>query len=119
MTLHPDEGSSLSHAEGAPVVPLLSLVGAAKTFGPVVALGDGEIQILPGEIHALVGENGAGKSTLVKILAGVYHPDAGVFMVDGNQARFRGVAESKAPGSRSSTKNRRCSLTSRSPRTSS
>lgn len=98
MTLHPDEGSSLSHAEGGPVVPLLSLVGAAKTFGPVVALGDGEIQILPGEIHALVGENGAGKSTLVKILAGVYHPDAGVFMVDGNQARFRGVAESKAAG---------------------
>ena len=98
MTLHPDGESSLSQPVGGPVVPLLTLVGAAKTFGPVVALGDGEIEILPGEIHALVGENGAGKSTLVKILAGVYHPDAGEFLVDGKPVQFRGVADSKAVG---------------------
>ena len=98
MTLHPDEGSSLPHAANEPVIPLLTLIGAAKTFGPVVALGDGEIEILPGEIHALVGENGAGKSTLVKILAGVYHPDAGEFAVDGKSVQFRGVADSKAVG---------------------
>ncbi|MEW1963612.1 sugar ABC transporter ATP-binding protein [Microbacterium sp. NPDC077644] len=78
--------------------PLLSLRGAAKTFGPVVALADGTIELLPGEIHALVGENGAGKSTLVKILAGLHHPDAGDFLVDGVPVAFRTVADSKAAG---------------------
>ncbi|WP_022886745.1 sugar ABC transporter ATP-binding protein [Glaciibacter superstes] len=78
--------------------PLLSLTGAAKTFGPVVALADGTIEILPGEIHALVGENGAGKSTLVKILAGLYHPDAGAFTVSAASVAFRNVADSKAAG---------------------
>ena len=97
MTSHPDERPP-SPAGGGPSVPLLSLSGAAKTFGPVVALADGEIQILPGEIHALVGENGAGKSTLVKVLAGVYHPDSGTFLVAGQQVQFRGVADSKAVG---------------------
>ena len=97
MALHPDEEQSSSPA-GGPPAPLLSLSAAAKTFGPVVALADGEIQILPGEIHALVGENGAGKSTLVKILAGVYHPDAGTFLVEGKPVQFRSVADSKAVG---------------------
>ncbi|GAB3615822.1 sugar ABC transporter ATP-binding protein [Okibacterium endophyticum] len=77
---------------------VLSLTGAAKRFGPVVALADGTIEIRAGEIHALVGENGAGKSTLVKILAGLYHPDAGVFRVGGEQVAFRSVADSKAAG---------------------
>ncbi|MGK9147883.1 sugar ABC transporter ATP-binding protein [Plantibacter flavus] len=78
--------------------PALSLIGAAKTFGPVVALADGTIQIEAGEIHALVGENGAGKSTLVKILAGLYTPDAGDFALDGRTVAFRNVADSKAAG---------------------
>ncbi|SFR68596.1 monosaccharide ABC transporter ATP-binding protein, CUT2 family [Agromyces sp. CF514] len=78
--------------------PALSLRGAVKTFGPVVALADGTVEIRPGEIHALVGENGAGKSTLVKILAGLYHPDAGQFEVDGQAVAFRTVADSKAVG---------------------
>ncbi|MET0862315.1 MAG: sugar ABC transporter ATP-binding protein [Microbacterium sp.] len=76
----------------------LSLQGAAKTFGPVIALADGTVQLAAGEIHALVGENGAGKSTLVKILAGLYHPDAGEFLVDGEAVAFRSVADSKAAG---------------------
>ncbi|MDR5700544.1 sugar ABC transporter ATP-binding protein [Agromyces aerolatus] len=77
---------------------VLSLTGAAKTFGPVVALADGTIELRAGEIHALVGENGAGKSTLVKILAGLHHPDAGVFTVGGEPVEFRSVADSKAAG---------------------
>ena len=81
-------------AEGS----LLWLSGAAKTFGPVVALADGQVDLRSGEIHALVGENGAGKSTLVKILAGVHHPDAGEFLVSGQAVAFRSVADSKAAG---------------------
>ena len=77
---------------------VLTLTGAAKTFGPVVALADGTIDIRPGEIHALVGENGAGKSTLVKILAGVHAPDAGEFVVAGEHVAFRTPADSKAAG---------------------
>ena len=83
---------------GRPPEPILSLHGAAKAFGPVVALADGTIEIRLGEIHALVGENGAGKSTLVKVLAGFYHPDAGNFRVDGRPVAFRTVADSKSAG---------------------
>ncbi|MGN9843629.1 sugar ABC transporter ATP-binding protein [Nonomuraea sp. H19] len=49
----------------------------SKRFGPTVALRDAGLRLLPGEVHALVGENGSGKSTLVKILSGVHRPDAG------------------------------------------
>jgi len=77
---------------------VLTLRGALKTFGPVVALADGTVELRAGEIHALCGENGAGKSTLVKILAGVHAPDAGRFQVSGEDVAFRSVADSKAAG---------------------
>lgn len=79
-------------------VPRLRLREAVKTFGPVVALANGSVDLTAGEIHALVGENGAGKSTLVKILAGVHQPDAGDFQIDGESVAFRSVADSKAAG---------------------
>ena len=84
-------------AENMPVAAL-ELYGAAKSFGPVIALADGTIELRSGEIHALVGENGAGKSTLVKILAGLYHPEVGEFRVAGQPVSFRTVADSKAVG---------------------
>lgn len=87
--------SPTSQASGE---PFLALRGAVKTFGPVVALADGTIELHAGEIHALVGENGAGKSTLVKILAGLYVPDAGDFSIAGQRQAFRSVADSKAAG---------------------
>jgi rhamnose transport system ATP-binding protein len=78
--------------------PILVLEHAAKAFGAVHALLDGSIELYPGEVHALVGENGAGKSTLVKILAGVYQPDAGSLLVDGTEVTLHGPAMARAAG---------------------
>ncbi len=65
------------------MTPRVSLAGISKRFGATAALTDVSLDLLAGEIHALVGENGAGKSTLVKILAGVHQPDAGEIRLDG------------------------------------
>ncbi|MES2171140.1 MAG: sugar ABC transporter ATP-binding protein, partial [Actinomycetota bacterium] len=64
--------------------PRLSVAHASKTFGRVTVLHDAALEILPGEIHGLVGQNGSGKSTLIKLLSGFYAPDAGASIaVDG------------------------------------
>src|SRR3954468_3092153 len=78
--------------------PALQLSGVRKAFGPVLALRSGSLSVLPGSIHALVGENGAGKSTLVKVVAGVYRRDGGEFLLDGSSVDFSSTAESKAAG---------------------
>ncbi len=58
--------------------------GVSKTFGSTTVLRDAELEVAPGEIHALIGQNGSGKSTLVKILTGYHAPDAGAAIsVDG------------------------------------
>jgi ABC-type uncharacterized transport system ATPase subunit len=68
-------------AEGPP--PLVLLRGITKYFPGVVANENVDLDVRPGEIHALLGENGAGKSTLMNILTGIYHPDAGEIVIDG------------------------------------
>lgn len=78
--------------------PLLRLSGVTKSFGAVVALRDGSLELFPGSIHALVGENGAGKSTLVKIIAGLHERDSGLLELDGEPVAFRNTAESRAAG---------------------
>jgi ABC-type sugar transport system ATPase subunit len=57
--------------------------GIAKSFGGAEALKGVSLEILPGEVHGLVGANGAGKSTLIRILAGLIQPDAGAITVGG------------------------------------
>jgi rhamnose transport system ATP-binding protein len=62
---------------------LLKLSGVAKSFAGVRALRGVDLDLRPGEVHALVGENGAGKSTLVKIVTGAHAPDEGTVEIDG------------------------------------
>jgi len=57
--------------------PRLAVRGIRKVFPGVVALDSVDLDLYPGQIHALVGENGAGKSTLMKVLSGIYRPDGG------------------------------------------
>ena len=63
--------------------PALALRGITVRYGAVTADEDVTVEVLPGEVHALIGENGAGKSTLGKILAGVYTADGGELRLDG------------------------------------
>src|SRR4051794_16480496 len=66
-----------------PSSPLLRVEGVSKIFPGVLALQDVSLDVYPGEVFGLVGENGAGKSTLMKILSGVYAPDEGQILLDG------------------------------------
>ena len=68
--------------------PVLELADVQKSFGAVRALRSASISVDAGSIHALIGENGAGKSTLIKIVAGVYHRDAGTFRFQGADVDF-------------------------------
>ena len=63
--------------------PLVELRNISKRFPGVQALDNVSLSVLPGEIHALIGENGAGKSTLMNILAGELQPDAGTIAFEG------------------------------------
>ncbi|MER6564343.1 sugar ABC transporter ATP-binding protein [Streptomyces sp. NPDC001027] len=80
--------------------PLLTAKGVSKSYGPVRALKSVDLEVRPGEAHALLGANGAGKSTFVKILTGVVGLDAGELTMDGaplklanpHQGLARGIA---------------------------
>ena len=68
--------------------PVLRLSGISKSFPGVRALSEVALDLFPGQVTALIGENGAGKSTIVKILTGIYQPDAGRIEVNGQDTRF-------------------------------
>ncbi|GAA1396630.1 sugar ABC transporter ATP-binding protein [Catellatospora coxensis] len=78
--------------------PVLDVRGVSKRFPGVLALDDVSLTVAPGEVHALVGENGAGKSTLIKILTGVYRPDAGDVHYRGEPVAFGRPLDAQAAG---------------------
>ena len=79
---------------------LLEMKHITKTFPGVRALNDVNLQVRPGEIHAIVGENGAGKSTLMNILSGVYPASTfdGDILVHGKSCQFHSIKESEEQG---------------------
>ncbi len=78
--------------------PRAELRGISKRFAATQALDDVSLDLLPGEVHALVVENGEGKSTLVKILAGVHQPDSGTIWLDGEPTQIHGPAHARGLG---------------------
>ena len=68
--------------------PVLRAQGLSKQYGPVTVLSDVTLDILPGEIHAIIGENGAGKSTFMRLLSGYDEPTAGMLSMGGSPVRF-------------------------------
>ena len=69
--------------------PIIRIRNMHKWFPGVHALDNAQLDLYPGEVHALVGENGAGKSTLIKILAGVYDFSEGEYFFQGKPAAIR------------------------------
>ncbi|MEM1046541.1 MAG: ABC transporter ATP-binding protein [Pseudomonadota bacterium] len=80
------------------MTPLLKLTGITKTYPAVVANDGIDLAVLPGQIHAVLGENGAGKSTLMKIIYGVTEPDAGEVEWQGESVSIRSPAHARALG---------------------
>ncbi|MEV0713100.1 sugar ABC transporter ATP-binding protein [Asanoa sp. NPDC050611] len=77
---------------------LLTMRGVGKSFYGVSVLSDVDIDVHPGEVHAVVGENGAGKSTLMKIASGVYQPDAGTVRIAGAPVVLHNPRDAQAAG---------------------
>ena len=69
-----------------------------KKFGPFIALNGVDLEVYPGEVHALLGDNGAGKSTLIKILSGVHEPTSGSIFIEEQERTFRSPRDASAAG---------------------
>ena len=78
--------------------PAISMIRICKRFPGVRALNDVSLEVRPGEVVGLIGENGAGKSTLMKILSGVYQPDAGQILIAGKETRIESAADANRKG---------------------
>ncbi|WP_229076099.1 ATP-binding cassette domain-containing protein [Actinoplanes sp. DH11] len=78
--------------------PVLEAKGLTKRYGRVVAIDGSDLELLPGEILAVIGDNGAGKSSLIKALSGALVPDAGEILLDGRPIQFRNPMEARSAG---------------------
>ena len=76
----------------------IQLEHVTKTFGPVIANHDVTMNIRRGEILSLLGENGSGKTTLMNMIAGIYYPDGGQIIVNGQPADIRSPRDALALG---------------------
>ena len=81
-----------------PALPRLELRGIGKRYPGVTACDGVSLRVMPGEIHAVLGENGAGKSTLMKIVHGSVRPDAGEILVDGVAVQVASPAHARRLG---------------------
>jgi ABC-type sugar transport system ATPase subunit len=80
------------------MIPVLKVTDLTKSYRHVQALRGVNLEVRPGEVHALLGDNGAGKSTLMKILAGAVAPDGGTIEVHGESAQFARPADAQDAG---------------------
>src|SRR4051794_3351135 len=78
--------------------PILSANRISKSFGDIPVLFSVDFDVLPGEVHAIIGENGAGKSTLMKILSGFEQPTSGTITYDGNTVTLPRNGEAESMG---------------------
>ncbi len=78
--------------------PYMRVENLVKQFGPFTALGGVDLEVYPGEVHALLGDNGAGKSTLIKNLAGVHQPTSGQIYIEGKPVNFRSPRDASNAG---------------------
>ena len=85
-------------ADGAPADRLLEVRSVSKNFAAVRALDNVSLGVDSGEVVALAGDNGAGKSTLIKIIAGVFHADAGAIVYQGKTVTFETPQEARKHG---------------------
>src|SRR5712692_4268323 len=76
----------------------LELRGITKRYPGVLANDRIDLDVRPGEVHALLGENGAGKTTLMNVLYGLARPDEGEILLDGHEARIAGPSDAIARG---------------------
>jgi simple sugar transport system ATP-binding protein len=86
------------HRPAGQTIPILEARHITKYYGSVVALRDVSLQVRAGEVTCVLGDNGAGKSTLIKILSGVFPPDEGEILLDGQPIRFTGPRDARARG---------------------
>ena len=78
--------------------PVLAMQDICKSFPGVIALKDAQLRLVPGEVHALMGQNGAGKSTLIKVLTGVEPADSGQILLNGQPIQPKSVDEAQKIG---------------------
>ena len=90
--------SIMQHASITQAGPVLSLRGIEKRFPGVLALSGVDLDLYSGEVTALIGENGAGKSTIVKVLTGIYRPEAGTITMDGRPLPLSSAQDAEMTG---------------------